>query len=150
MAMKTLFYRLLTTLVIFLICSFSSYAQEEKREILIVINEKSPLPSKMSLAEIKNIYLGMVKSEKKIKLSPVDQKDSEIFKEFLTRFIGLTPTAYKGHWVKKLFEDGSVAPSVASTPEDVLKRVSGSAGGIGYIWKEDLINDENIIVILVL
>ena len=113
-----------------------------KQEIALIVNDNSPLPSEMTSKDIKNIYLGVKEHEKGVNIIPVDQKDKEIFEEFLAKFIGMSKTHYKSHWVSKLFGEGANPPKSVEGPENIVKSVSQNIGGIGYIWKNGLTGNE--------
>lgn len=117
-----------------------------KKEIVVIVNSKSPLSGKITATKLKEIYLGNVKFERKVKLLPANQTGLEIFERFLKEFIDMTSTAYKTQWVKKIFSEGGSSPKVQSTPEDVVKYVSGNEGALGYLWESDLTGKEEGII----
>lgn len=107
-------------------------------EISIIAGIKSPLPDKISINDIKEIYLGNKKLKDKVKLVPLNHKDKIIFDAFITKYLSMTTTAYKNYWVKKVFSGEGSAPKLMEKTEDVITFISQNEGAIGYIRSSDM------------
>lgn len=114
------------------------------KDIVVIVNAKSPLGGKITAEKLKEIYTGKVKFEGKTKLVPADSKDSATQKAFLDKFIGMSAGAYKSNWVKKMFAQGGMAPKSIENAGGMVKHVSENAGGIGYLWDSDLTGEEEV------
>lgn len=134
--MKKLFF---LSFAILLLCS---YVSAEEKNIVLIVNANSPLGTNISAEKIKDIYTGKIKFEGKTKLSPANHKEEKILEGFLGKFVGMTSTAYKNHWVKKVFSEGGSAPKIVETAGEMVKYVLENEGGIGYLWESDLTGKE--------
>lgn len=127
---------------VFAILFLCSYIMAEEKNIVIIVNANSPLGTKIPMAKISDIYTGKIKFEGKTKLFPANHKETKIFEDFLEKFVNMTSTAYKNHWVKKVFAEGGSAPRIVEKPDEMVKYVSENEGAIGYLWESDLTGKE--------
>ena len=86
---------------------------------------------KLTLSEIRDVYLGEKQFSGSIKLSPVD--NTAIQGAFLERAINMDPSKYAALWIKKGFRGGLAAPPVKSGDAEVISYVKNTVGAIGYI-----------------
>lgn len=114
-----------------LIAAPARSAAPPKTKLSVIVNAKSPLGDSLPAARLKEIFLGTMTAEKTVKVFPVNNK--ELLETFLAQHVGLTPTAYKQHWIKRMLNEGGDPPAMAESSKVVLTRVSEEAGAVGYI-----------------
>ena len=86
---------------------------------------------KLTLSEIRDVYLGEKQFAGSIKLAPVD--NTAIQGDFLARAINMGASKYASLWIKKGFRGGLAAPPIKSGDAEVISYVKNTVGGIGYI-----------------
>ncbi|MBI2837106.1 MAG: hypothetical protein HYX75_02255 [Acidobacteria bacterium] len=114
---------------------------QEPTRIAIIVNPAFP-QNELSIGEIKDIYLGRTQSMRQVRITPTDQKDSDMQAAFLKEFVGVTLSTYKNYWLKKVFGDGAVPPRSLANSNEIIKFVSQTTGAIGYVRSGDLESGE--------
>ena len=86
---------------------------------------------KLTLSEIRDVYLGEKQFSGLIKLVPVD--NTAVQRDFLARAIHMDPGKYASLWIKKGFRGGLAAPPIKSGNAEVIIFVKNTVGAIGYV-----------------
>lgn len=123
-------------LLIIVMSVFMISATLYAEEIEIIANLDFP-SNNLSIATIKEIYMGEKTTLGDIRIKPYDQKNSKIRRKFLDKVVGTNEDGYNAYWIKKVFQEGGVPPLAKSSVDDIINSVKEDAGGIGYIWKHD-------------
>lgn len=117
-------------------------------DIAVIVNENYP-SANATLQEIKKIYLGEKKYEGKLLIKPMDQRDgSPIRQKFVEKALFITAENYKGFWIKKVFQEGALPPTVKANSQEVIDTVIQDVGSIGYVWAGETKGKSGIKVIL--
>ena len=86
---------------------------------------------KLTLSEIRDVYLGEKQFSGLIKLVPVD--NTAVQRDFLARAIHMDTGKYASLWIKKGFRGGLAAPPIKSGDAEVIIFVKNTVGAIGYV-----------------
>ena len=86
---------------------------------------------KLTLSEIRDVYLGEKQFAGSLKLAPVD--NVAVQADFLAKAINMDPSKYAALWIKKGFRGGLAAPPVKSGDAEVISYVKNTVGAVGYI-----------------
>ncbi len=86
---------------------------------------------KLTLSEIRDVYLGEKQFAGSLKLAPVD--NVAVQGEFLAKAINMDASKYAALWIKKGFRGGLAAPPVKAGDAEVISYVKNTVGAIGYI-----------------
>ena len=86
---------------------------------------------KLTLSEIRDVYLGEKQFAGSLKLTPVD--NVAVQADFLAKAINMDPSKYAALWIKKGFRGGLSAPPVKSGDAEVISYVKNTVGAVGYI-----------------
>lgn len=114
---------------------------------IAVIGHKNFPKDKLTISELKKVYLGRQTDVEGTQVRPLDQVDeSPAKKQFIRKILGSSLGKYKAHWLKLIFREGRTPPKVVLTSKDVLKTISKDPGTIGYLQAEELIKLEKIIL----
>lgn len=124
------------------------FAEETGKELVLIVNKDFPFKEKISVDLLKKIFLGKINLEQSIKIFPANQQNLEISKKFLDIYVGMSPVVYRNYLVKMLYSEGIKIPKIMKTPADMIKYVKENEGGIGYVWKTDLPDNEKDIKII--
>ena len=109
-------------------------------DIAIIARNNFPL-EKMTLYELKTIYMGTKTFQRGTKLNPIDQQDrNPIKKLFLQKVLQLNPSDYEGFWAIRTF-GGIIPPPIKKTSNEVIYSILGTEGGVGYVWKDEATRD---------
>lgn len=137
-------------LLIFLLLGWIFPVSAFADDITVIVNEHYPRSS-VQLSEIKKIYLGEKKFEGNLQLKLLDQRSSStIRKKFVKEVMSITPDAYSGYWLKKLFQEGGFPPVVKDNSQGVIDAVIQDKGSIGYVWREEAKGKIGIKIILII
>lgn len=117
------------------------------RELAIISNKDYPADS-ITLAKVKEIYLGEKMSEGSIKIKPLEHNDESIKRKFIEKVMGSTIDGYKAYWIKKFFQEGITPPVTKTSSVEIIQSVSQTSGGIGYVWVDDVKDAAGIKVLL--
>lgn len=117
------------------------------RELAIISNKDYPVNT-ITADRVKEIYLGEKMSEGSIKIKPMEHNDESIKKKFIEKIMGSSVDGYKAYWIKKFFQEGITPPINKASSADVIRSVSQTSGGIGYVWAEDVKGDAGVKVLL--
>lgn len=86
---------------------------------------------KLTLSELRDVYLGEKQFSGSLKLSPVDNVSAQA--DFLAKAINMDPTKYAALWIKKGFRGGLASPPVKSSDAEIISYVKNTVGAIGYV-----------------
>ncbi|MBI5137909.1 MAG: hypothetical protein HZA24_11330 [Nitrospirae bacterium] len=113
-------------------------------DIVVVVNANAPVQS-LTEQNIKDIYLGEQTFWKDVKISPVGYQDGVALQSsFLDKVVKTSENVYKTYWIKRIFREGGVPPSKANSPEEALRTVGSTQGGITYVPASALAGASNV------
>lgn len=85
----------------------------------------------ISMAEVRDVFLGEKQFAGSAKLAPVD--NSAVQTEFLDKVMKMDAGKYTAAWTKKSFRDGSTPPPVKGSDGEVVEFLKHTAGACGYL-----------------
>lgn len=127
--MKTSKWIKLTFCLLLVTVMFTTTVYSE--EIKVIVNKSNALSS-ISADDLKNIYLGrktLWDGGEKITL----YDHEKIKTTFIEKFLNTTKSKYMKFWMKKMLSGKGNAPKNVGSDEEMIKKVSGSDGAIGYV-----------------
>ena len=108
-------------------------------EIAIIVAKDWDEAENISSAELKQIYLGRIKSFAGRKVKPAGSSSgSAIHREFSQNFLGMTEDQLKQHWIREKLKGGARPPKSFRKSLFVMAYVAKVKGGIGYVSQKDL------------
>ena len=110
------------------------------RELAIVANRDFP-SNVVTVAGVKEIYLGKKMTEGIVKIRPMEHNDEVLKKKFIQKVMGSSIDGYKVYWIKKYFQEGITPPANKASSADLLHSVAQTSGGIGYVWADEVKGD---------
>lgn len=117
-------------------------------DIAVVVNGSYPVAN-TTLQVIKQIYMGDKKYEGSLLLKLIDQQGSSLIRrKFTEKVFSSTVEEFRGYWLKRLFQEGALPPTVKANSQEVIDTVIQENGSIGYIWAEEAKGKSGIKVIL--
>lgn len=145
-AMKKTLWEKLTILTLLLILP----AAVSAAEIAVIANDQFP-KHKITVLELKKIYLGKKIDESGVKIRPIDQADvAPVKRQFIGKIIGASIGKYKAYWLKRIFREGSTPPIVFFSSREVVQSVRKEKGAIGYLPASELPDRDGFKVLLIL
>ena len=85
----------------------------------------------LTMAEMKDVFLGEKQFAGSVKLAPVDNSAAQA--EFLDKVMKMDATKYTTAWTKKSFRDGSTPPPVKGSDGEVVEFLKHTPGACGYL-----------------
>ena len=98
---------------------------------------------KLSLDDIRDIYLGDKEFSGNVRLVPVDNQAAQ--GEFVAKTLAMSVDRYNTLWTKKAFRDGLNPPAVKATDTEVLEFVKQTRGAVGYVSSTP--RDKGVIIV---
>lgn len=123
------------------------YGQVQAKELAVIAHKAYPA-DKVTAATLKEIYRGEKTTEASAKIRPIDQKEPTIKKKFLGEVLGTSVDGYSGYWIKRVFQEGGVPPTIKGGSDEVIQTVSQEAGSIGYVWKSEAAGRSDVKILL--
>lgn len=114
-------------------------------EVAVIVNKANNDAIDDSM--VKKIYLGKAKSfagGAKIDVFAL-KGDSAVAEEFIDKALSKSNSQYKSYWSKLIFTGKGTPPEEVDSPEDVISKVKGSAGGIGFIPADKVTDDVKVV-----
>lgn len=118
-------------------------------EIAVIVNEDGPITG-ISRDDIKDIYVGDMRFSKGVALLPINYREGPVRDAFIGEVVGMGPKEYRFYWVKKVFQEGLLAPSARNSPASVISSVREKRGAIGYLPRSELDGERGVKVVLII
>ena len=99
--------------------------------------------SRLSLEEVREVYLGEKEFSRGVRLIPVDNQSAQA--EFTVKALAMDVQRYSQLWVKKAFRDALTPPTLIANDLEVMDFVKRNRGAIGYVLSVP--RDKDILVI---
>ena len=122
-----------------LLLTIAMFSQSSMADIVIVVNEDSPLTS-LSSKEAKRIFLGVTKklpNGKSIKIADVTN-DKEMMAEFYMTVTNKSVSEIKSRWAGLAFSGKAVPPARLKSQGDVKIWLKINESGISYIDSKNM------------
>jgi hypothetical protein len=116
-------------------------------ESVAVIVSKDSALLHLSKPDVRGIYLGEIRFIGGMPVKPLQYPEGNVKDIFLNGLVGMTSKDYKLYWVKKLFQEGLMPPTVRNDPYEIMDIVRQDHWGIGYVPKE-MVDKLNEVIIL--
>ncbi len=115
-------------------------------EIILVCNNSVPVGS-LDKKEVRRIFLGKeIEWENKDKIVLTILKTTKLHRQFLEKYVGMTPSKYRTYWKQMLFTGKtSSSPEDLANEETLLEYVAETIGAIGYVSADTEIDNVKII-----
>jgi ABC-type phosphate transport system substrate-binding protein len=94
--------------------------------------------------ELKAIFLGKKTSIDQCTVVIAIQKDGEVHKSFLKKYIDKTPSQYKMYWKQRVFSGAGHFPKTFQTEKSLIDYVSRTKGAIGYISSRKKVETDKV------
>ncbi len=142
-----MFFRFLILEFLIFGMAHSLFAQNGKKNSVIVVANKGSELTDIDMVRLKKIYLGKLKSlPSGEKIMPIDQKGKKIRDIFYKKVVGKPDNEIKAYWAKLIFTGRGNAPRQLQNDRDVIDLVKREQTAIGYISSEHA--DSNVKVIM--
>jgi len=122
-----------TSLLFFLSVALPIGASQALADISVILNPKNPV--KLTQDEIKNIFMGKVRSfPDGASSKPVDQSEGQAIRNaFYEKVANKSESEMKVYWSNLIFTGYGVPPKTFANDDEVKKFVKETSNGIGYI-----------------
>ncbi len=111
-------------------------------DVVVIANKNVP---KIDSKTVGKIFTGKVIRIENVNVTPINLKDSKIKSSFLQKFTGLNEEQYIAYWTVRQYIGKGVPPKELNSVHEVISYIQNNDGAIGYIDKDDLKNDLNVI-----
>ena len=125
------------------ICARLAFAQ------VAIIAHKAVPKDTLSQSQLLDFYSCEIKSwHNKIPVVVYDLKPASEIREAFYKLLGKTPSRMKSIWLKKLLMGESNPPLALESEDEVLKKVAGTPGAIGFVSKTKVTGEVKVIVVI--
>jgi ABC-type phosphate transport system substrate-binding protein len=111
---------------------------------IVVVSNKTSDINRISLEELKNIYLKNIKSVNGFRIVPIDNKNFK--NSFDTKILNKTPLQLNSYWAKMIFSGKSQPPVLLVDDKMVISKIESNKNSIGYIKKDNLNSNLKILI----
>lgn len=121
---------------------------QSNAQIAVIANKSVPVDT-ISKEELLDFYIGDIKEWKNNQ--PVVLVDFSITTETKSnfyKFIGRRSSRIKSIWIKKMLSGEGDPPVFLQTTSEVLKKIAGTRGAIGYIDIKDINKTVKILLVI--
>jgi ABC-type phosphate transport system substrate-binding protein len=140
--------RLIQAVLIAAIVVSTATSWSEVREMAIVARPDFP-NDKITKEELRSIYLGEIQILHGVRILPIDQPQRHPIREaFLSQVLQMTRDQYLEYWNKRLYQKGGLTPLLEENPKKVIEAVKEKEGALGYVWMEEVQQDNQVKVLL--
>ena len=88
---------------------------------IVVITSPTTALDASSVKDVRNIYLGRIKSVGDVVLKPVDMADGSTARiQFLEQVVKKTPRQFKSHWIRLVFSGKASPMTKVSSEQEVI------------------------------
>ena len=120
-------------------------------QTMVIIAGTSFPKDRLTIQELKALYLGETQLLQDLRIHPVDQRENQLIrKRFLERVVQMTRDRYIDYWNLRLFRYGGFSPLLRNTGREVIETVREQDGSLGYVWLEEARNEPGIKILLTL
>ncbi len=136
--------------VIILLATMSLLVAPARADIAVIVHPQNTLAG-LTPQELKKIFLGRLPlfPHNGREIRAIDLPDDHpMFQAFYRQVVDLDGTELKRYRAYYLFSGRGRLPSVATSPEEVLRMVSEDTGAIGYLNQQDVTEGARIIMTL--
>lgn len=117
----------------FLLISLTLFSLHSWADIYVIAHKQSPINA-VSLAELKELYLGNRQHIQNVRVLPLDQDNQEIIRQnFYDQVINIDQSQLISHWSKLIFTGKGQSPKSLLADDSILQFVSANPSTIGYI-----------------
>lgn len=105
--------------------------------VVVVVHPANPV-GQLSQEDVKNIFLGKVKSFPSGALAlPVDQPKGEVQSSFMSQVLNKNEGEMRAYWASQIFTGKGKPPQVAKSNEEVGTVIKDNKNAISYMKKSD-------------
>ncbi|MDH3890119.1 MAG: hypothetical protein OEV49_03465 [candidate division Zixibacteria bacterium] len=135
--MKTYWYKYRSVVAFF--CVLATFAVG-KAQIAVIANTSVPIESldKEMLFDVYRCDVQTWDDDTKIMVWDLGERGAT--RKAFYEFIGKRPSRMKSLWMKKLLTGDGDPPEVAESEEEMLEKIIGTPGAIGYV-NQELVDD---------
>ena len=138
-----------TVLVLMLTYTVSAFASTEKSVGVLVAADSSPV-HKISILEIRRLYLGLPSSDGLIKETVINLADPVAYKNFLKNVMHMTDSGYRRKIVKRIFRQGGKKVNEIEDIEEIVNYLTNNPYDVSFMTADVAKKTKGIKVIQVL
>lgn len=138
-----------TVLVLMLTYTVSAFASTEKSVGVLVAADSSPV-HKISILEIRRLYLGLPSSDGLIKETVINLADPVAYKNFLKNVMHMTDNGYRRKIVKRIFRQGGRKVNEIQNIAEIVSYLEEHPYAVSFMAEETARKTKTIKVVQVL
>lgn len=108
--------------------------------IAVIVNADNPFPRPLPISSLRALFLGETRRLGGQKALPATTQDKEALATFYATLLETNESAFKSHWLKKVFSDGLQPPAQMKSSADVLDWVLRTPNAVAVVPARDAFN----------
>ncbi|MBK7688873.1 MAG: hypothetical protein IPN65_08785 [Elusimicrobia bacterium] len=108
--------------------------------IAVVVNADNPFPRPLPISSLRALFLGDTRRLGGQKALPATTQDKEALATFYATILDTNESAFKSHWLKKVFSDGLQPPIQMQSSADLLDWVRRTPNAVAVVPARDALN----------
>lgn len=125
-------------------------ASQASDSVVVLVNARNPTKA-LTRAQLRNMFLGTTgfwHGVVPVKVF-VRATSTPAAKAFFEPFVGQSPQAFAKHWDKLQLSGRGVAPTTASSAQDLAAKIAAVPGGIGFSLASEVKNLPGVKVVTI-
>jgi len=137
-------------LLILLLSALAAHAEEDSREVVLVVSAASPVMTISSL-ELRKLYLGLPVRLEGILMRPLrNDNDDQLQDIFFQSAMAMSEAAYERQLLSLTLRFGRLSPESISSTDEVKKILREDISAVSYMWKSAVSKEDGLRVVKLL
>lgn len=108
--------------------------------IAVIVNADNPFPRPLPISSLRALFLGETRRLGGQKAIPAIPQDKEARATFYVTLLETNESAFKSHWLKKVFSDGLPPPAQMKNSVDLVDWVRRTPNAVAVLPARDALN----------
>ncbi|TXH23107.1 MAG: hypothetical protein E6Q99_08340 [Elusimicrobia bacterium] len=108
--------------------------------IAVIVNADNPFPRPLPISSLRALFLGETRRLGGQKALPAIPQDKETLATFYGTLLDTNESAFKSHWLKKVFSDGLQPPAQMKNSADLVDWVRRTPNAVAVLPARDALN----------
>lgn len=108
--------------------------------VAIIVNADNPFPRPLPISSLRALFMGDTRRLGGQKAIPATTQDKDALNTFYGTLLETSESAFKSHWLKKVFSDGLQPPTQMKTSVELIDWIRNTPNGVAVLPARDALN----------
>lgn len=106
----------------------------------MIVNAENPFPRPLPISSLRALFMGDTRRLGGHKAIPTLPQNKEALATFYATVLETSESAFKSHWLKKVFSDGLQPPAQLKSSAELIEWVRQTPNGVAVLPARDALN----------